>query len=290
VAVFLAVALAILASPLPGRQGSAPQKAAAEFARAVALFNEHDDTGEALAEAEHAFALVLAREPRHAAARAYEGLIALERGDQGAAETAFRDALAVDGRCAEAHVGRVRLLRAEGKWEASYEEARAAVRLAPASVLARWELVDILLHRAEAPVGERERNEAAPHLLRIIALQKAPRQAHLELADIYREQQQWRAAIPHYQAVLRIGQTADDSDVWVYEVNRTVAECYERLGDAARAVAYLERYLRELRTAGAPPETISDVERKIAQLRRSRAPAPGASEAVTQPHASSVSS
>ena len=65
------------------------------------------------------------------------------------------------------------------------------------------ELIDVLCHRAEAPVGDVERNDAVPHLLRVIALQKAPRQAHLELANIYCQQRKWRDAIPHYQAVLQ---------------------------------------------------------------------------------------
>ena len=249
------------------RQGTV----AADYARAVALFNEHDDTGEAIAEAETAFARLLARNPRHAPSRAYQGLIALERGLEDAADAAFRDALAVDTACAEAHVGRVRLLRARGRWRESYDEARLAVRLAPSSVLARWELVNVLCHRAEAPIGDAERNEAIPHLLRIIELQTAPRQAHLDLADIYREQHRWREAIPHYLEVLRIGQTSEDSDVWVYAVHQTVADCYDKIGDDARAADSLEKYLRELRTVGADDETRSDVERRLAELRKKAA-------------------
>lgn len=240
----------------------------ADFARAVALFNEHDDTGDALDEAERVFGTVLERQPRHAAARAYLGLIALERGNVAAAEEAFTASLAVDRSCAEAHVGRVRLLRARGQWQASYDEARLAVRLSPNSALARWELVTVLCHRAEAPVGDAQRVEAIPHLQRLIALDRNLRDAHMELAELYRELGRCREAIPHYQAVLRIGQTRDDSDVWVYEVNRTVAECYEKLGDRRRAVDYLERYLRELRAVGAGPEAVAEVEQKLALLRR----------------------
>ncbi len=265
---FLLVAVAMLELSLPFGQQPPARAVAAEFARAVALFNAHDDTGDAMDEAERVFALVLARHPRHAPARAYQGLIALERGRQDAADVAFREALVIDANCAEAHVGRVRLLRARGQWAQSYDEARLAVRLAPASVLARWELVDVLCHRAEAPVGASEQNEAVPHLLRITEMQKAPRQAHLELADIYRDQRRWREAIPHYREVLRIGQTAEDMDVWVYEVNQTIADCYEKLGDSGRAAEWLERYLGELRALGAGPETLRDIERRISELRR----------------------
>jgi tetratricopeptide (TPR) repeat protein len=263
----LAIAVAAIGLSLPP-QTSPARNVTAEFDRAVALFNAHDDTGEALAEAEQAFGRVVALQPRHAAGRAYLGLIALERGETSAAEAAFRDALSIDARCPEARVGRVRLLRVRGEWRASYDEARLAVRLAPTSVLALWELVAVLYHRAEAPVGDAERNEAVPLLLRIVALQKVPREAHMDLADIYREQGRWRDAIPHYREVLRIGQTAEDSDVWVYEVNRTVADCYEKLGDSAHAVEYLERYGRELAAVGAPPETIREIELRIARLRR----------------------
>src|SRR5512137_315234 len=215
------LAVAVLGLSPPPDQAARRDEFAVEFARAVALFNEHDDTGDAMAEAEQAFSRLLARNPRHAPSRAYQGLIALERGREDAAETAFRDALAIDAACAEAHVGRVRLLRARGRWRESYDEARLAVRLAPSNVLARWELVTVLCHRAEAPVGDAERNEAIPHLLRIIELEQAPRQAHLDLADIYRAQRRWGEAIPHYLEVLRVGQTAEDSDVWVYEVHQT---------------------------------------------------------------------
>jgi tetratricopeptide (TPR) repeat protein len=269
--VLLEIAVVVVGLSLPP-QSSPARNVTAEFKRAVDLFNEHDDTGEALAEAEQAFGRILSLQPRHAAARAYLGLIALERGETTAAEAAFSDALSIDARCPEAHVGRVRLLRVRGEWQAGYDEARLAVRMAPSSVLALWELVDVLCHRAEAPVGEAERNEAVPLLLRIIALQKVPRQAHLDLADIYRAQRRWREAIPHYREVLRIGQTAEDSDVWVYEVNRTVADCYEKLGDNAHAAEYLERYVRELRSVGAPSESIREIELEIARLRRSRAP------------------
>jgi len=271
--VLVPLLLAIFELSASWGQGRAPAQpsVAAEFTRAVALYTEHDDTGEALSEAEQAFAGVLARQPRHAPARAYQGLIALERDRPEAAEAAFRDALSIDAACAEAHVGRVRLLRIRGQWQDSYDEARRAVRLAPSSVLARWELVDVLVHRAEAPVGDTERNEAVPHLLRLIALEKAPRQAHFDLANLYVEQRKWREAIPHYNEVVRIGQTAEDSDVWVYEVNRTIAECYEKLGDNARAADHLQRYVGDLRALGASPEAIAEVERKIAQLRRTPA-------------------
>ena len=71
---FLTIAVATLAVSLSDGQVFVQRPVAAEFTRAVELFNEHDDTGEALAEAEQAFARVLARQPRHAPARAYQGL------------------------------------------------------------------------------------------------------------------------------------------------------------------------------------------------------------------------
>jgi tetratricopeptide (TPR) repeat protein len=268
--VSVSVALALLAAGASGAQRSVPASAAGDFARAVTLFEEHDDTGEALAEAEQLFAKILAYQPRHAPARAYQGLIAIERGQMTAAETAFTNALAIDGRCPEARVGRVRLLRARGEWQASYDEARLAVRLAPNSVLARWELVTVLCHRAEAPVGEQQWREAVPHLLRILSIDRTSRQAHFELAEIDRQLGRPREAIPHYQQVLRIGQTAEDSDVWVYEINRTVSECSEKIGDRARAIDYLQRYLRELRVVGASPESIAEVETTLARLRAAR--------------------
>ncbi len=255
-------------SPTSAQQAKQDSVIAARFNRAVGLYETHDDSGEALEEAEKEFAAVLKLNPRHAPARAYQGLIALGNQKPEVAEAAFRDALGFDPNCPEARVGRVRLFRQRRQWAESYKEAHLAVQLAPTSILARWELVSVLLHRAEAPVTDAERTEATPHLQKIIDLDPDARQAHLVLAELYERQKRLRDAITHYNEVLRIGQTEEDMDVWVYEINNTVAGCYERLGDYPQAIEFLKQYLDALKELGADEETLKATEQRIAELQK----------------------
>ena len=238
------------------------------FKNAVEAFNAHDDSGEAMDEAEKEFALVLKLNPRHAPARAYQGLIALEKQKLVLAEAAFHDALAIDAKCPEAHVGRVRLLRARSMWAESYRESRLTVELAPTNKMALWELVTVLLNRVEAPVTDVERKEAEPLLKKILAINPDERQAHLDLADMYNEQRRWAEAVAHYKEVLRIGQTDEDMDVWVYEVNKTVSECYEKMGDYQHALEFLKTYRDVRKEYGADDTELKETNEKISELQR----------------------
>ena len=253
-------------SPIYCQNARQDSLVAAHFARAVDLFNEHDDTGESMAEAKKEFAFVLKLNPRHAPARAYQGLVALENQQLDSASAAFGDALDIDPSCPEAHVGRAQFMRAKMQWSASYDELRLAVRLAPESILARMELVSVLLHRAEAPITPDCYTEAIPHLKKVIELDSNARQAHLDLAESYEHLKLWRDAIAHYQEVLRIGQTPEDMDVWVYELHKTVAQCYEQLGEYDHAIDSMKQYLANLRELGADEETLKATEQKISDL------------------------
>src|SRR5580765_3632863 len=75
------------------------------FEQGRALFEEHDDSGEALQEAENEFNQALKLNPKLAEAVAYLGFIAAERDHLEAAEAAYRKALEIDSRSPEAHVG-----------------------------------------------------------------------------------------------------------------------------------------------------------------------------------------
>ena len=81
--------------------GQTPE-ALRHFKNARALFGEHDDSGEALTEAEREFRLALRLDPNFAAAQAYLGLIALEGEHKEEARSAFEKALRMDANCAEA--------------------------------------------------------------------------------------------------------------------------------------------------------------------------------------------
>ena len=238
------------------------------FERAQALFNEHDDTGEALAEAELEFQTLLKQMPNFPQAIAYLGLIALDRMNSPLADSLFKASLTIDSTCAEARVGRAQLLRRNKLWQAGYAEARHAVTLAPNSIMARWELVSQLLHRAEAPVTETEQREAAPHLLKLIELDSNDRQAHLDLAVIYEHSKMWNDAANHYREVLRIGQLPEDMDVWVFEIHQDAARCFENLGDYDEAIKDLQLYLANLKEFQYPDESTKRIEQKIEQLQQ----------------------
>lgn len=241
---------------------------ARHYERGVALYSEHDDTGEAIAEAEGVFKSILQMYPRHAPSLAYLGLIAMERDQQQAADSLFEKALAIDSTCAEARIGRARLMRQRSQWQASYDEMRLAVKLDPSSIFARWELASTSLHKAEAPVTDSERYEAIQHLKKILELDPGSRGAHLDLAQTYEELRRWREAVTHYRKVLRIGQLPEDMDVWVYSVRENLAQCLEALSEHEEAIRELQIYLSSMKEAGEDEQNLKRIERRIQDLRQ----------------------
>ena len=241
---------------------------ATRYSHAVELFNVHDDTGEALEEAKNEFSSILRMNPRHAPSLAYLGLIALENNNTKSADSLFTLALATDSTCPEAHVGRAQMFRQQLKWQEGYEEAHRAVKLAPSSTFARWELVNELLRRVEAPVTDSVVDEAIPHLLKLLELNSDDRQAHLDLAQSYERFKRWRDAVSHYREVLRIGQLPEDMDVWVYEVHQDVVRCFENLELYDEAVKELKLYITNLKELQSDEGTIKAVEQRIHDLEK----------------------
>ena len=239
---------------------------AAKYAHAVDLFNEHDDSGEALEEAKTEFMSILTMDPHYAPALAYLGLIVLEGNNTKSADSLFMLALVSDSTCAEAHVGRAQLFRQRLQWQAGYDEAHLAVKLAPASAFARWELVNELIHRAEAPVTDSIVEETIPHLQKLLEMNHDDREAHLDIAQLYERRKQWQQAAAHYREVLRIGQTPEDMDVWVYTVHMDASRCFQQYGDYKNAVEDLQYYLQAIKEYGADEEEIKNAERQIQEL------------------------
>ena len=66
--------------------------------------------------------------------------------------------------------------------------------------------------------------------------------------------------------VLRIGQTDEDMDVWVYEVNKTVSECYEEMGDYAHALEFMLNYRDTRKGFGTGEEELKETNQKISEL------------------------
>src|SRR4029079_11243186 len=115
---------------------------------------EHDDSGDALAEAQREFAAALQIEPRYAAARSYQGFIAFEENRDSEADAAFREALSWDPKCAEALVGQSRLKTRHAPLREALPLLRQAVANAPRNKLARWDLAAALSAEAVSPTPE----------------------------------------------------------------------------------------------------------------------------------------
>ena len=211
-------ALVLLSASLAAQTAEARR----HFTQGVELFNEHDDSGGALAQAQGKFAAALRLEPRYAAARAYQGLIDLEMSREPQAEAAFREALTWDSKCAEALVGQARLKMKYAPLVEALPLLRQAVAAAPRNALARRELAVSLTGGTLGTTPEMWR-EAMECWRVLIALDRNDRDAHYDLARALRRFGRWSEAEPHFREVLRIGQTKDDSDVWVYGVHGELA-------------------------------------------------------------------
>jgi tetratricopeptide (TPR) repeat protein len=223
--VALLAAAALAAAPLE-----------AQFAQCRELFETHDDSGESMKDAEACFRKVLAANPRHAASIAYLGFIAAGRERRSEAESYYRRALDADANCAEARVGLANLSVRDGR----HDEARALLREAaarsPKNRLALHTLAGVLTGESFRPTDE-DWKEAMRCWRTLISLDRNDRDAHHLLAQAYRRFGQWSDAEREFREVLRIGQTKDDADVWVYSVNIDVAEMCEKQGkwrEAAR--------------------------------------------------------
>lgn len=233
------------------------------FERGQALFEEHDDTGEALALAALEFRQALALEPRLAAAVAYLGLIAADDGHTAEAEAAYRKALEMDPKCAEARVGLAGLhLRATRNREA-IAELRRAVADRPEHRMARRELASALTQENSKPTAEMWR-EAVECWQTLVGLDPNDRDAHHSLAKAYEQDGRWAEAERHYREVLRIGQTPEDSDVWVYSVHTNVAKMCEKQGKRAEAV---REYQALIESEGAGAEEVHHARVRIERLR-----------------------
>jgi tetratricopeptide (TPR) repeat protein len=224
-------ALLLLSAPSPAQTPEARR----HLAQGVGLFHEHDDSGDALVEAQGEFAAALRLEPRYAAARAYQGLIDLEMGHESDAEAAFREALSRDPKCAEALVGQARLnqkLHPPREW---LPLLRKAVAVAPRNALARRELAYAVTAESRNPTPAMWQ-EAMECWRVLIALDRNDRDSHYDLARALRRFARWSEAELHFREVLRIGQTKEDSDVWVYTVHGELAEMLANQGKYAEAI------------------------------------------------------
>ena len=243
--------------------GQSPE-ARRHFTNGVGLYGEHDDTGDALREADVEFAAALRIQPRYCAARAYQGLIALEFMHEPEAEQALREALFWDSKCAEALVGLAELSQRRRKPAEALALLRQAVEGAPRNSLARRQLGYVLANE-EAKPSPAVMREAIDCFRVLTSLDRNDRDAHYALARAYRYLGQWREAEPEFREVLRIGQTKDDSDVWVYSVHGELAEALAKQNKTAQAIREYEALIA---SEGAGDEEIRRARVAIDALRR----------------------
>lgn len=234
------------------------------FERGRSAFEEHDDSGDAMRDAEAYFRRALLLNPRHSASVAYLGFIAAEREDHAAAETFYRRALDLDAKCAEALVGVARRRIEDHRNDEARSLLRQAVRARPENRLALRELAVVLSAESFRPTQETWR-EAIECWRTLVRLDRDDRDAHHDLARAHRMFESWMLAEAEYREVLRIGQTPADSDVWVYSVHGDLAEMLEKQGRLREAVAEW-RALAETPYAG--DEEIRRARERIAELER----------------------
>lgn len=259
--------LVLAAIVAAGRTAAQPQTAQQHFDRGRALYEEHDDTGEAMREAEVEFRRALTLDPRFAPAVAYLGFIAAEQDHLDEAEAAYRTALQYDPISAEAHVGLAQLALRRSRRDEAVRLLRLAVKDRPKNKLALGGLASALAHEPAEPTPENWR-EAIDCWQALVKLDRDDRDAHHDLARAYEHLGKWPEAESHYREVLRIGQTDQDSDVWVYSVHRNVAEMLEKQGKYPAAIREYEALINALNELGAGDGEIEDVKRQIEALRK----------------------
>lgn len=227
-------------------------------------FEEHDDSGEALQQAEKEFNRALQLNPKLAQAVAYLGFIAAERDQLEEAEAAYRQALEVDGRSPEAHVGLAWLSQRNGKFAEALSYLRKAVANGPNNALALRELATTLTNELANPTLSMV-EESIPGWRTLIRLDRDDRDAHHGLAKAYRQLGKWRDAELEFREVLRIGQIPEDMDVWVYSVHREVAEMLEKQGKFSEAI---QEYRALIASEGVGDYEISEAKSHITRLER----------------------
>ena len=232
------------------------------FERGRSFFEEHDDSGEALQQAEEEFKRALQLNPKLAQATAYLGFIAAERNQFEAAEAAYRKALEVDGRSPEAHVGLAWLSQRNGKAAEALSRLRKAVANGPNNRLALDQLAVALSNEMANPTVSMW-EESISCWRTLIRLDQDDRDAHNGLAKAYRQLGKWRDAELEFREVLRIGQTPEDMDVWVYSVHREVAEMLERQGKFSEAI---QEYQALIGSEGAGDYEIGQAKSRITRL------------------------
>jgi len=150
-----------------------------------------------------------------------------------------------------------------GRRSEALDLLRKAVAGAPQNVLARHALADALTNELAQPTPAMWQ-EAIASLRVLIAIDRNDRDAQHQLARGYRQLGRWNEAERAFREVLRIGQTSEDSDVWVYSVHGDLGEALARQGQIPEAI---KEYEALIASQGAGDEEIRNARAAIATLR-----------------------
>jgi tetratricopeptide (TPR) repeat protein len=205
-------------------------------------YEAHDDSGESAAQAEAEFRRAVELDPKFATALAYLGFLAADNQKLQEAEDAYRRALAIDSHCAEAQLGMARLDAQAGRRPDALRKLRQSVSDHPEHPLILRELAFTLTTETSHPTREAW-DEGIRCWQVLLKLDKDDRDAHQQLAQAFEHEGRWAEAEWHYREVLRIGQTDEDMDVWVYSVHTNVAQMLEKQGKSQEAIREYEALL-----------------------------------------------
>ena len=178
------------------------------------------------------------------------------RWDWEEADREFQEALALDPNLVEARFEYAWFLSAMGRFPAAVAEAQRAVERDPLSVSANLALGDVLFlaHQDDRAIAQ---------LRRTSELEPNDSRAHRFLAGIYEQKQMYGEAIAELQKVVTLRgappeklaglqhafQQSGPEGYWTWRLSEAkrhnapyeIALVYARLGDAGKAVAWLER-------------------------------------------------
>jgi aspartate beta-hydroxylase len=167
--------------------GPAEARTDAAFDRALAAHMESR-----LADAEQLYAAVLAREPGHAGALCYLGLLRLQQDRAADAATMLREAIACDPESAEAHQHLGTALQRLGRHADALEQHARALGLAPG-------YADALHGRGTALLALGRAADAVASLEDAIAAEPESAAIRLALAGALQEAERWDEAFVHYR-------------------------------------------------------------------------------------------
>jgi tetratricopeptide (TPR) repeat protein len=103
----------------------------------------------------------------------------------------------------------------------------------------------------------------------LVRMDRDDRDSHYSLAKAHARFNEWKDAERSFREVLRIGQTPEDSDVWVYSVHGELAMTLEHQG---RFLEAIREYEKLAGSEGAGEQEIAQARGRIAALKGMRRP------------------